>query len=112
VIAPSGKPVRPWLTVIEDDHFRAVAGYAVSLEAPSALTTALGLRQAIWRKGDPAWHVCGIPEVFYTDHGSDFTSLHLEQVMADLHIQAVFSLPGKPRCVLTSYVSSRLRWQI
>ncbi|MEV5892414.1 ATP-binding protein [Nonomuraea fuscirosea] len=27
VIAPSGKPARPWLTVIEDDHSRAIAGY-------------------------------------------------------------------------------------
>ncbi|MEV0379353.1 transposase family protein [Nonomuraea sp. NPDC050643] len=94
MIAPSGKPTRPWPTVIEDDHSRAIAGYAVSLEAPSALTTALVLRQAIWRKSDPAWNVCGIPEVLYTDYGSDFTSTHPERVMADLHIQAVFSLPG------------------
>jgi putative transposase len=97
VTTPSGRQARPWLTVIEDDHSRAIAGYAVNLEAPSALVTALVLRQAIWRKSDPDWHVCGIPEVFYTDHGSDFTSTHLEQVLADLHIQAVFSLPGQPR---------------
>ncbi|MBP2371753.1 Mu transposase C-terminal domain-containing protein [Pseudonocardia parietis] len=97
VIAPSGTPARPWLTVIEDDHSRAAAGYAVSLEAPSSLNTALALRQAIWRKPDPGWPVCGIPAVFYTDHGSDFTSRHLEAVAADLHVQLVFSLPGKPR---------------
>lgn len=94
---PSGKPARPWLTAIQDDHSRAVAGYAVNLGAPSALNTALALRQAIWRKPDPAWHVCGIPAVLYTDHGSDFTSRHLEQVCADLKIRAVFSLPGQPR---------------
>lgn len=47
VITPSAKPARPWLTVIEDDHSRAVAGYAVSLEAPSAINTALALRHAI-----------------------------------------------------------------
>ncbi len=41
--------------------------------------------------------VCGIPEVLYTDHGSDFTSRHLEQVGADLKIRLIFSLPGKPR---------------
>ena len=74
VVTPAGKPARPWLTVIEDDHSRAVAGYAVNLGAPSALHTALALRQAIWRKTEPGWHVCGIPGVFYTDHGSDFTS--------------------------------------
>src|SRR5262249_22076100 len=50
VVTPSGQPDRPWLTLIEDDHSRAVAGYAVNLGAPSALTTALAFRQAIWRK--------------------------------------------------------------
>ncbi|WP_422935009.1 Mu transposase C-terminal domain-containing protein [Sinomonas sp. P47F7] len=97
VVTPSGKPARPWLTVIEDDHSRAVAGYMVSLDAPSAINTALALRQAIWRKPDPAWPVCGIPGVFYTDHGSDFTSRHMEAVAAELKIRLVFSLPGKPR---------------
>ncbi|MFE4686112.1 helix-turn-helix domain-containing protein [Streptomyces sp. NPDC056721] len=71
VIAPSGRHDRPWLTVIEDDYSRAIAGYAVNLGAPSALNTALALRQAIWRKPDPSWHLCGIPAVFHTDHGSD-----------------------------------------
>ena len=97
VVTPSGKPGRPWLTVIEDDHSRAIAGYAVNLDAPSALQTALALRQAIWRKSEPGWHVCGIPGAFYTDHGSDFTSHHLEQVAAELKIRLVFSLPGQPR---------------
>jgi len=69
----------------------------VSLDAPSALNTALALRQAIWRKTEPGWHVCGLPDVFYTDHGSDFTSRHIEQVAADLKIRLVFSLPGQPR---------------
>lgn len=33
VITPSGSPGRPWLTLIEDDYSRAVAGYAVNLGA-------------------------------------------------------------------------------
>jgi putative transposase len=97
VLDEGGRPARPWLTIILDDHSRAVAGYALSLHAPSSIQTALALRQAIWRKGDPHWSVCGIPETFYTDHGSDFTSQHLEQVGADLHIALVFSIAGKPR---------------
>jgi putative transposase len=97
VLTPSAQPARPWLTVIEDDHSRAAAGYAVSLEAPSAINTALALHQAIWHKPDPGWPICGIPSVFYTDHGSDFTSQHLETVAAELKIQLVFSTPGKPR---------------
>ena len=97
VLDAAARPARPWLTIIEDDHSRAVAGYAVSLESPSALNTALALRQAIWRKPEPDWHVCGIPDVFYTDHGSDFTSRHIEQVAADLKMRLVFSIPGRPR---------------
>jgi putative transposase len=90
-------PAQPWLTVILDDYSRAVAGYFLFFEAPSAIQTALALRQAIWRKDDPRWHVCGIPEVLYTDNGSDFTSEHLEQVAAELKMRLVFSTPGVPR---------------
>jgi putative transposase len=53
----------PWLTTVLDDHSRALAGYTVFLGAPSALQTSLALRQAIWRKPDPGWQVCGIPDV-------------------------------------------------
>jgi len=92
-----GHPARPWLTVVLDDYSRAVAGYSLSLHAPAALQTALALRQAIWHKADPHWRVCGIPGVFYTDHGSDFTSRHMEQVAADLTMRLVFSEKGEPR---------------
>ena len=97
VLDEQGRPARPWLTIVLDDYSRAVAGYALSLHDPSSIQTALALRQAVWRKGDPHWSVCGIPETFYSDHGSDFTSQHLEQVAADLHMPLVFSIPGKPR---------------
>lgn len=91
-----GRPARPWLSVIEDDYSRAIAGYTLSFQAPSAMHTALALHQAIWRKRELRWTICGIPERFYTDHGSDFTSQHLEQVSADLRIRLVFSQPGQP----------------
>src|SRR5207249_9588595 len=76
---------------------RAVAGYALTYSSPSAMQTALALRQAIWRKARPGWQVCGIPDVLYTDHGSDFTSHHLEQVAADLKIRLINSTVGRPR---------------
>jgi len=97
LIRPDGAAAKPWLTTVIDDYSRAVAGYFLSFEDPSALHTSLALRQAIWRKEDPRWIVCGIPDVLYTDNGSDFTSQHLEQVGADLKIRLVFSIPGKPR---------------
>lgn len=97
VLDTAGRPARPWLTVVLDDHSRAVAGYTVFLGAPSSLNLSLALRQAIWRKTDPTWAVQGIPHGLYTDHGSDFTSDHLAQVTADLRIQLVHSLVGRPQ---------------
>ncbi len=97
VLDEEGKPAQPWLTVIEDDYSRAIAGYRLSFEEATALTTALTLRTAIWRKEDSCWHVYGIPSTFYTDHGSDFTSTHMEQVAADLGMELVFSQVAIPR---------------
>jgi putative transposase len=90
-------PARPWLTVILDDYSRAVAGYFLTFDAPSALQTSLALRQAIWRKDEPRWQICGIPQILYTDGGSDFTSQHLEHVCVDLHMRLTHSIPGQPR---------------
>jgi putative transposase len=97
IVDEHGRAVRPWLTVIEDDHSRAIAGYVVFVGAPSALQTALALRQAIWRKPHPAWPVCEIPDILYCDHGSDFTSRHIDAVCADLHTHLVHSTAGVPQ---------------
>lgn len=97
ILDANGKPARPWLTIVQDDYSRAVAGYCVFLGAPSALQTSLSLRHAILRKTDPDWPVCGIPGTLYTDHGSDFTSQHLEQVATELRIQLVFSAVARPQ---------------
>ena len=97
LINNNGEISRPWLTVIMDDYSRAIAGYYIFFEAPSALQTSLALRQAIWNKSEIEWPICGIPEQLYTDHGSDFTSKHIEIVCADLKIQLIFSNVGKPR---------------
>jgi putative transposase len=97
VLDANGAALRPWLTLILDDYSRVVAGYTIFLGAPTALQTALALRQAIWRKPHAAWPVCGIPDVLHVDHGSDFTSTHLEQVAADLHCQLVYSTVGRPQ---------------
>lgn len=97
VINAKGLPERPWLTVVIDDYSRAIAGYYIDFGNPDTLRTALTLRQAIWRKEKPEWMICGIPEIFYTDHGSDFTSKHLEQVAVDLKIELSFSRVGVPR---------------
>jgi putative transposase len=93
----TGTPAKPWLTAIEDDYSRMIVGYRLSFQKATALTTALTLRQAICRKEDPRWPAYGIPTVFYSDHGSDFTSKHMEQVAADLPMELIFSQVNVPR---------------
>jgi len=97
VVGSDGKPDRPWLTTVMDDHSRAICGYTVFTGAPSALNTALALRQAIWRKTDPTWAMCGLPNILHVDHGSDFTSHHLERTAIALHIRIIHSAVGRPQ---------------
>lgn len=94
---PDGTPTRPWLTIIIDDYSRAVCGYMVTTTAPSAMNTALALRQAIWRKTDPTWAMCGIPDVLYVDHGSDFTSGHITYTTTALKIRIIHSTIARPQ---------------
>jgi putative transposase len=87
----------PWLTIIIDDFSRCIMGFCLYTGAPSAMQTALALRKAIWYKQDKNWPVCGIPEILYTDHGTDFTSTHIEYVCAELKVQLIHSIVGKPK---------------
>ena len=97
ILDQAGRPARPWLTTVIDDHSRVLAGVMAFIGAPSILNTSLALRHAIWRKTDPAWPICGIPDVLYVDHGSDFTSNHLDQVAADLHFRIIYSAVARPQ---------------
>lgn len=97
VLDTNGKERKPWITTIMDDYSRAIAGLVISFEAPCALNTALALRQAIWRKENPAWQICGVPQILYTDHGSDFMSDHIEQVCIALKIRMLNSAVARPQ---------------
>lgn len=97
ILNDKNKPQKPWLTVVIDDCSRAICGYELSFLVPSAQKTSLCFRHAIWRKSDPDWNVLGVPETFYIDHGSDFTSKHIEQVCIDLKIRLIFSQVAQPR---------------
>ncbi len=92
-----GQVCRPWLTLIVDDYSRAIIGYYLCEGAPSAVNTALAFRQAIWRKANPEWPVCGIPETLYVDNGSDFISEHIRQACISLKIRLIHSMPRRPR---------------
>jgi putative transposase len=97
VLDEKGKLCRPWLTIVLDDYSRAVPGYFLSLEAPCAVHTALALRKAIWRKTNHQWPICGIPQILYTDNGTDFISEHIEQVCINLNIRLIHSIPLRPQ---------------
>jgi putative transposase len=88
---------KPWLTAIIDDYSRAVSGYYLGFEPPSSVRVALALRQAIWRKEEPNWTICGVPEKFYTDRGSDFMSNHIDQVAIDLKFDKIETEPDDPQ---------------
>lgn len=53
VLDEQGRAVRPWLSVLLQDHLRAVAGHPVFLGSPSAVLRALALRQWFSRRGRP-----------------------------------------------------------
>ncbi len=96
-VEDDGEPRKVCLTAVEDDYSRAITGYYLHVEPPSALCGALALRQAILPKPEAGWPVCGIPKVIYNDNGPDFTSEHLEQVAAHLGARTIFSIPYQPR---------------
>jgi putative transposase len=106
LLREDGSAGRPWLTAVIDDYSRSISGYFLSFDPRSSLRTSLAMRQAIWRKADAHWQVCGIPDVLYVDNGADFVSKHLEQVAVDLKIRLVFSTPGRPQGAARSSASS------
>lgn len=73
---------RPWLTIAIDVHSRCVAGFHLTLEAPSATSVALCLAHAALPKAGwlmardiaGAWPVEGVPERLHLDNGKEFHS--------------------------------------
>lgn len=92
-----GKTGKLWIAAIIDDYSRAIPGYYLGIEPPNSMRVAISLRQGIWYKSEPGWIACGIPEHFYSDHGPDFKSTHMEQVAADLKFQLHNSVVEEPQ---------------
>ena len=93
----TGKTGKVFITAIIDDFSRVVPGYLLAVGKPNSMRIAAALRQGIWTKQDKDWPVAGIPDIFYSDHGADFVSTHIEQVAGDLHMQLVNTIVYKPR---------------
>lgn len=85
-VAPQVWEVRPaYLTVALDVHSRAITSWVVSLQHPDAWTTALLLRQGVLPKADSP--LCGLPGTVVPDHGKDFLSHAVANVLRALGIQ-------------------------
>ena len=95
---------RPWLTVAIDTYSRCIAGFHITLEAPSATSVALCLThlamdKAPWlamREVDVSWPAQGKPRRLGVDNGSDFHSQAFERGCAQHGIAIEWRPPGRP----------------
>ncbi|EAA3799390.1 transposase, partial [Salmonella enterica subsp. enterica] len=89
---------RPWLTLAIDMYSRVIVGYYLSLEAPSALSVAMCLVQAMLPKHrwlnhhgiNAEWNVWGKPYEIHSDNGSDFKTKSLIQSCTVHNIEREF----------------------
>jgi putative transposase len=96
---------RPWLTLAIDVASRMVAGYHLSLEAPSASAVALALHHAVlpqeaWLEQlgvSAPWPVAGLMDVLHMDNGKEFHSRALARGAGQYGIQLQYRPPATPR---------------
>lgn len=78
---------RPWITLAVDVFSRMVAGYHVSFDPPSALSTGLCIAHAIlpketWlnkRDIDGEWPCYGLPQTIHVDNAKEFRGMMLQK---------------------------------
>lgn len=100
------KPIgRPVLTIAIDVCTRMVAGFHLSLEAPSRTSVGLCLLHAVYDKTawldergiDIPWPVAGLPTVLHCDNGAEFKSRALSDACKEFGIKLQFRPPATPR---------------
>ena len=96
---------RPWLSLAIDVASRAVAGFSISLECPSALSVALVLTHAVLSKGcwladrelqNLDWPMSGLPRVIHVDNGKEFHSEALLRGCQEYGIRLEHRPPRQP----------------
>ncbi|WP_149789486.1 Mu transposase C-terminal domain-containing protein [Lutimaribacter pacificus] len=95
---------RPWVTLAIDVATRMVTGYYASLEAPSRLSVALCLTQAVAPKAEllaelacnTPWPAQGKPHSIHVDNGHDFRSRAFRSACTEWGIDLVYRPPGSP----------------
>ena len=96
---------RPWLTVAIDVYSRCIAGFHVTLEAPSATSVGLCLThvamdKAPWlalRRVEASWPVQGKPRRVGVDNAPEFHSAAFERGCAQHGIVIDWRPPGRPQ---------------
>jgi putative transposase len=96
---------RPWLSLAIDVASRAVAGFSVSLESPSALSVSLVLSHMVLSKArwladrelqNLDWPMGGLPRVIHVDNGKDFHSEALLRGCQEYGLALEHRPPGQP----------------
>jgi putative transposase len=96
---------RPWLTLAVDVSSRAVVGFSVSLEAPSALSVSLVLSHAVLSKEqwladrelqNLTWPMSGLPRVIHVDNAKEFHSEALLRGCQEYGLTLEHRPPGQP----------------
>jgi len=78
---------RPWLTLAIDIASRMVAGFYLTLEAPSTVSVALAIQHIVqpkesWLAGlgiDEEWPISGFPDAIHLDNAKEFRSRALQR---------------------------------
>lgn len=95
---------RPYVTFAIDTYSRCIAGFVLSLEAPSATSvglclTNIAMDKASWLQTleiDALWPIHGKPNIIYVDNGSDFHSNALTRGCLQHGIKIEYRPMGKP----------------
>ena len=96
---------RPFLTLAVDICTRMVAGFHLSLDAPSSASVGLCLLHAVYDKTswlqergiEHPWPVAGLPSVLHCDNGPEFHSRALKTACREYGIKLVYRPPATPR---------------
>lgn len=95
---------RPYVTFAIDIYSRCIAGFTLSLEAPSAVSvglclTHIAMDKAHWLKMleiDALWPIYGKPNIIHVDNGEDFHSNALTRGCLQHGIKIEYRPIGKP----------------
>jgi putative transposase len=95
---------RPWLTLVIDVATRVIAGFHLSLDAPSSISVALAISHAVLPKetlidqvgANTPWPVEGLPHTIHLDNAKEFHGQALERGCREHQIALSFRPPQTP----------------